>query len=135
MHSKQTKKEPISASVQLIRALGFGIGSGIVMLFITLSLAAVSVQHSSLEGRRVFIFAIVCAAVSSLTAGFTSAKIMRCKGILHGALSSLILAFLLIFISLLCSDFKFTYRSIVILLTMILAGATGGITAVNFIRR
>lgn len=131
----KAKKEPVSAPMQLVRALGFSAGAGIVMLCISLSLAAVSVQRSSLEGNKVFIFAIVCASVSSLAAGFTAARIMRCKGILYGILSSFILAFFVIFISFLCSDFKITYRSIVILLTMILTGAAGGIAAVNFMRQ
>lgn len=133
-HAKQAKNEPVSMTLKLLKALGYGVAAGIIMLCISLSLAAVSVQRSSSEGSRVFILAVVCAAVSALITGFTTAKIMRCKGILYGALSSFILAVLLIFISLICSDFKFTYHSIVIILTMMLSGAAGGIAAVNLSR-
>lgn len=135
MHTNKTKKEPISAPVKLARSVGTGVAAGIITLCVSMCLASVSIQRSSLDGSKVFVFAVICADVSSLVTGFIAAEIMRCKGILHGTMSSFLLACILILFSFLCSDFKFTYHSVVILLTMILTGAAGGIAAVNFVRR
>lgn len=133
-HRKNGKKEAVSAPLQLVYALGSGIIGGIIILCISFCLAALSVKRSSSEGERVFILALVSAAFSAFATGFISAKMMKRKGILYGFVSSFLLAILLIFISLLLTDFNFSYHAIVILLTMMFSGIVGGILAVNIIK-
>lgn len=133
-HTKTGKKEAVSAPLKLTYALGSGLVGGIITLCISSCLAALSVKRSSLEGEKVFILALVCAVFSAFITGFITAKMMKHKGILYGFISSLLLAVLLILISLLLTDFKFSYHAIVILLTMILSGTAGGILAVNILK-
>lgn len=130
---RANKTEPDSVAKQFLRAIIFGVSAGTIMLCISLSLAAVSVQRSSSEGTKVFILAVICAVCSALVTGFVTSKIMCKKGVLYGFTSSLILAFILLAISLIVSDCKITYHSIAILLTMMLGGATGGVLAVNIL--
>lgn len=133
-HRKNGKKEAASPSLQFIYALGSGLMGGIIMLCISFCLAALSVKRSALEGGKVFILALACVAFSAFATGYISAKMMKHKGILYGFISSLLLAVLPIFISLLLTDFKFSYHSIVIILTMVLSGTAGGILAVNILK-
>lgn len=75
---------------------------------------------------------IAISALSAFFAGIIVGRITRKNGLIQGSLTGLLLYFTMLIVSICCGDFQlFTVSSVIRLAVMILAGAIGGLAAVN----
>lgn len=111
-------------------AVGAAICAGFLFLFAFLFVAVKSIPQFMIQ-----VIAIICAAIGAFVSGYISIRIYRSKGLIYGAFAGFLLFVLLTLIAFIISRDKFTYITLIRLLTMVFSGAVGGILGVNKKRR
>lgn len=133
-YSKTTNKDKDFSSV--VKAILFGASIGAIVCAVFLFVFAfLFVSIKSVPQFMVQIIAVFCAAIGAFVSGYIAAKISRFNGLIYGTLSGFSLFLMLTLIAFIISRDKFTYITLVRLLSMLLSGAIGGVLGVNKKRR
>lgn len=129
---KKTRDSAENMMVRSIRAIVIGCVAGAVICAILLAVCAFALVSSGrMPHGMIPPITLAIAGVSSLLAGIVSAKIARGRGLVCGAFAGFLL-FLLVFLSgLAVANEPMTLSMLTKGLVMLIAGAMGGVLAVN----
>ena len=106
---------------------------GMAMIAALLAIASVVLLYAGLINPMVTKSVVIAiSAASAVFAGVLVGKIAGKNGLILGAITGLLLYFLILIVSLACGVFQlFTVSSVIRLAVMTLGGALGGLIAVN----
>lgn len=129
-HDKSTGKDSDFAVALKAPLFGAAIGAVVCAAFLFL-FAFLFVAVKAIPQPMIQWFAILCAALGALAAGYAATRIYGSKGLMFGVSAAAILFVVLTLIAFIISRDKFTYITLIRLLAMTLSGAIGGILAAN----
>lgn len=131
MRYDKSSKNSKSSSFML-KSMLFGLLSGLLVCTVFLILFSfVFVKIGAMPYNIVQLLAMLSSALGSFTAGYTTLKIQREKGLYLGALSGLMLFCVFTLTGFIVSREGFTYLTIVKLILLVFTGALGGIISAN----
>lgn len=129
-YDKSSKNSKSSSFI--LKSMLFGLLSGLLVCTVFLILFSfVFVKIGAMPHNIVQLLAMLSSAFGSFTAGYTTLKIQREKGLYLGALSGLMLFFVFTLTGFIVSREGFTYLTIVKLILLVFTGALGGIISAN----
>ena len=131
MRYDKSSKNSKSSSFML-KSMLFGLLSGLLVCTVFLILFSfVFVKIGAMPHNIVQLLAMLSSALGSFTAGYTTLKIKREKGLYRGARSGLMLFCVCTLTGFIVSREGFTYLTIVKLILLVFTSALGGIISAN----
>lgn len=134
MRSQHTAQEEGGFAMRL-RPILIGTSFGILSCAVLLLICAAAIASSGVPQGAIEPFAIAASTLGSLTGGLVSARISRCKGIVYGALTGMVMLLIFFIVSLCAWHNAFDLFTLLRLILMPAGGAAGGVLGVNVRRR
>ncbi len=103
----------------------FGIAVGFLLLLVLTVLSALLMTAASLSGSTARVFSVIILGISALVCGFASAKKLKSKALIIGAVSGLLMYILIAVISAAVTKEGFTSVFAVRLLISVAASSVG----------
>lgn len=115
-----------------VKAVMFGAIGGLVVCTALLLIASFALaQMKSVPGSAIGTITMVFGAFGALTGGYIAVRIARCRGMMYGILTGLVLFLVVVIVGVCSSSESVTVATVIKGIAMLLSGAIGGIVAVN----
>ncbi len=115
----------------LLKPLIVGLIVSVVFSLIFMLVFALAATSLDVNENTILIFSIISMSLGGFTGGLASAKILKQKGFLVGAINGVVFFFLITFISFAVSQAPVSAVSLIKLITFVLSSVLGGIIGVN----
>ena len=115
----------------LIRPIGLGVGSGLVLCFILLFIFSFFMSKMDIADSLISPITIAITVITGFVAGFVCARITRKNGLLLGAICAVILFAVLWLLSLLFLKEGTGLLGIIKCILLLVSGCLGGVMGVN----
>ncbi len=115
----------------LLKPLIVGLIVSVVFSLIFMLVFALAATSLDVNENTILIFSIISMSLGVFTGGLASAKILKQKGFLVGAINGVVFFFLITFISFAVSQAPVSAVSLIKLITFVLSSVLGGIIGVN----
>ena len=115
----------------LLKPLIVGLIVSVVFSLIFMLVFAIAATSLDVNENTILIFSIISMSLGAFTGGLASAKILKQKGFLVGAINGVVFFFLITFISFAVSQAPVSAVSLIKLITFVLSSVLGGIIGVN----
>ncbi|MDR1630644.1 MAG: TIGR04086 family membrane protein [Oscillospiraceae bacterium] len=130
--SNEKKKKAAPSSIKsLVVPLITSFLSGMIVFFVCLSLSSALVVNQNMAFDKMSMLLMVSCILSAVVAGFVLSRNMQVKGLVAGVLAALPLMLVEILIIISMSDGHVSGTVYLLIPTMLVAGAVGGVSAVN----
>lgn len=115
-----------------VKAVMFGAIGGLVVCTALLLIASFALaQMKSVPGSAVGTITMVFGAFGALAGGYIAVSIARCRGMMYGILTGLVLFLVVVIVGVCSSTESVSIATVIKGAAMLLSGAIGGIVAVN----
>lgn len=115
----------------MLKPLIVGLIVSVVFSLIFMLVFALAATSLDVNENTILIFSIISMSLGVFTGGLASAKILKQKGFLVGAINGVVFFFLITFISFAVSQAPVSAVSLIKLITFVLSSVLGGIIGVN----
>lgn len=130
--SNEKKKKPSSSSIKaIVMPIVTSFLSGMIVFFVCLSISSALVVKQNMPFNKMSMMLMVSCILSACLAGFVLSRNLQVKGLIAGVLAALPLMLVEIVIIISMSDGHVSGTVYLLIPTMLLAGAVGGVAAVN----
>ena len=109
--------------------------TGIVMLFILLSIFSVIIINSPYQKDNLLFPVLLCVSVSALISGFVNAYKYKRKGLLTGLINGAVLMMIYILLFTVFSSFRMNNEVLLLIPCCLIPSVLGGIASVNIRRK
>ena len=114
-----------------VKAVMFGAVGLVVCTALLLIASFALAQMKSVPGSAIGTITMVFGAFGALAGGYIAVRIARCRGMMYGILTGLVLFLVVVIVGVCSSSESVTIATVIKGIAMLLSGAIGGIVAVN----
>lgn len=130
-HTGTADRDDVSERRKFAEIIAKGFTAGLAVAAIMLCIFAVIIVKKDISERIIQALSVVAVSLGTFAGGFVSARLMRKNGLFAGLITSIpVAAVIILTVALFCGG-SVSIVTVVAALLMLIAGAVGGITAVN----
>ena len=118
-------------SKNIIKPLIIGFIISIVVSFLAIIIFAVTATNIDISDEGLTVMSIISMIIGAFAGGFVSAKVLKEKGLIIGAINGLLFFFIMTLISFIVSREPMSSISLIKILSFTIASMLGGIFGVN----